>query len=108
MVLTRVLEASGLREGMNMKLRSASKMTPARGCSGCHRAVAAGKRCGDRRQNDAVAYERYFNAEDDYTRESALRNISRRCVTISVCWDAKIINAAGAANPGLRADVYSR
>ncbi len=83
-------------------------MTPARGCSRCHRAAAAGKRCGDRRQNDAGAYERYFNAEDDYTRESALQDISRRCVTISVCWDAKIINSAGAANSGLRADVYSR
>ncbi len=72
------------------------------------RAPAAGKRCGDRRQNDAGRHERYFNAEDDYTRESALQEHSRRCVTISVCWDAKIINSCRAANPGLRADVYSR
>ncbi len=41
-VLTRVLEASGLREGYEYETRSASKMTPARGCSrmsscGCRR-----------------------------------------------------------------------
>ncbi len=83
-------------------------MTPAADAAGCHRAPAAGKRCGDRRKMTLVAYERYFNAEDDYTREARYRNISRRCVTISVCWDARLSTAAGAANPGLRADVYSR
>ncbi len=90
---------------MNMKPRSASKIRPLADAAGCHRAVAAGKRCVIDAKMTLVAYERYFNAEDDTPAKARYRNISRRCVTISVCGTQRLSTAAGAANPGLRADV---
>lgn len=56
-----------------------------------------------------VAYERYFNAEDDYTRESALQeHIASVRNHIRFAGTQRLSTAAGAANSGLRADVYSR
>ena len=43
-----------------------------------------------------VAYERYFNAEDDYTREAALQEHIASGKTIFACSDVKIINSCRA------------
>ena len=108
-VLTRVLEAPVCVKGMNMKPRSASKMTPARGCSRMSTSVAAGKDVVIDAKMTLVAYEPYFNAEDDYTRESALQeHIASVRNHIRLLGRKRLSTAAGAANSGLRADVYSR
>ncbi|XNM61780.1 DNA recombination protein RmuC [Escherichia coli] len=71
-VLTRVLEASGLREGYEYETACQHRNhARSRGSLARHRAPAAGKRCAIDAKMTLVAYERYFNAEDDYTRESA-------------------------------------
>ncbi|WP_393969571.1 DNA recombination protein RmuC [Kluyvera intermedia] len=73
-VLTRVLEASGLREGheyetqVSINTDASSRMQPDVIVRLPHRkdVVVDAKMT-------LVAYERYFNAEDDYTREAALQ-----------------------------------
>ena len=72
-VLTRVLEASGLREGYEYETQvsiendARSRMQP-----DVIVRLPQGKDVVIDAKMTLVAYERYFNAEDDYTRESAL------------------------------------
>lgn len=70
-VMTRVLEASGLREGYEYETQ-VSIENDARGCSRIIVRLPQGKDVIDAKMT-LVAYERYFNAEDDYTRETALQ-----------------------------------
>ena len=73
-VLTRVLEASGLREGyeyqtqVSIETDNRSRMQP-----DVIVRLPQGKDVVIDAKMTLVAYERYFNAEDDYTRESALQ-----------------------------------
>jgi len=72
-ILTRVLEASGLREGheyqtqVNIQLENSSRMQP-----DVIIRLPQGKDVVIDAKMTLVAYERYFNAEDDTVRESAL------------------------------------
>jgi DNA recombination protein RmuC len=72
-VLTRVLEASGLREGYEYETQvsiendARSRMQP-----DVIVRLPQGKDVVIDAKMTLVAYERYFNADDDYTRESAL------------------------------------
>ncbi|NUU68783.1 DNA recombination protein RmuC [Enterobacteriaceae bacterium BIT-l23] len=72
-VLTRVLEASGLREGyeyqtqVNIQLDNRSRMQP-----DVIVRLPQGKDVVIDAKMTLVAWERYFNADDDYTRETAL------------------------------------
>lgn len=72
--MTRVLEASGLREGYEYETRvsiendACSRMQP-----DVIVRLPQGKDVVIDAKMTLVAYERYFNAEDDYTRESALQ-----------------------------------
>ncbi len=72
-VLARVLEASGLREGheyetqVNIQLADRSRMQP-----DVIVRLPQGKDVVIDAKMTLVAYERYFNAEDDYSRELAL------------------------------------
>lgn len=72
-ILTRVLEASGLREGheyqtqVNIQLENSSRMQP-----DVIIRLPQGKDVVIDAKMTLVAYERYFNAEDDAIRESAL------------------------------------
>ncbi|WP_029590738.1 DNA recombination protein RmuC [Franconibacter pulveris] len=72
-VLARVLEASGLREGheyetqVNIQLADRSRMQP-----DVIVRLPQGKDVVIDAKMTLVAYERYFNAEDDYTRDLAL------------------------------------
>lgn len=74
MVLTRVLEASGLREGyeyqtqVSIETDNRSRMQP-----DVIVRLPQGKDVVIDAKMTLVAYERYFNAEDDYTREVALQ-----------------------------------
>ncbi len=74
MVLTRVLEASGLREGyeyqtqVSIETDNRSRMQP-----DVIVRLPQGKDVVIDAKMTTVAYERYFNAEDDYTREVALQ-----------------------------------
>lgn len=73
-VLTRVLEASGLREGyeyqtqVSIETESRSRMQP-----DVIVRLPQGKDVVIDAKMTLVAYERYFNAEDDYAREAALQ-----------------------------------
>jgi DNA recombination protein RmuC len=73
-VLTRVLEASGLREGYEYETQvsiendARSRMQP-----DVIVRLPQGKDVVIDAKMTLVAYERYFNAEDDYIRESALQ-----------------------------------
>ncbi|EOL8984853.1 DNA recombination protein RmuC [Cronobacter turicensis] len=73
LVLARVLEASGLREGheyetqVNIQLADRSRMQP-----DVIVRLPQGKDVVIDAKMTLVAYERYFNAEDDYNREMAL------------------------------------
>ncbi|MDU1876296.1 DNA recombination protein RmuC [Citrobacter sp.] len=73
-VLTRVLEASGLREGheyetqVSIENDARSRMQP-----DVIVRLPQGKDVVIDAKMTLVAYERYFNAEDEYTRESALQ-----------------------------------
>lgn len=73
-VLTRVLEASGLREGYEYKTQvsiendARSRMQP-----DVIVRLPQGKDVVIDAKMTLVAYERYFNAEDEYTRETALQ-----------------------------------
>ncbi|WP_312952726.1 DNA recombination protein RmuC [Superficieibacter sp.] len=73
-VLTRVLEASGLREGyeyetqVSIETEARSRMQP-----DVIVRLPQGKDVVVDAKMTLVAYERYFNAEDDYTREAALQ-----------------------------------
>ena len=73
-VLTRVLEASGLREGyeyetqVSIENNARSRMQP-----DVIVRLPQGKDVVIDAKMTLVAYERYFNAEDEYTRESALQ-----------------------------------
>ncbi|MDV0377975.1 DNA recombination protein RmuC [Klebsiella grimontii] len=73
-VLTRVLEASGLREGheyqtqVSIETDNRSRMQP-----DVIVRLPQGKDVVIDAKMTLVAYERYFNAEDDYTREAALQ-----------------------------------
>ncbi|RXY41715.1 DNA recombination protein RmuC [Klebsiella pneumoniae] len=73
-VLTRVLEASGLREGyeyqtqVSIETDNRSRMQP-----DVIVRLPQGKDVVIDAKMTLVAYERYFNAEDDYTREVALQ-----------------------------------
>lgn len=73
-VLTRVLEASGLREGyeyetqVSMENDARSRMQP-----DVIVRLPQGKDVVIDAKMTLVAYERYFNAEDEYTRETALQ-----------------------------------
>lgn len=73
-VLTRVLEASGLREGYEYETQvsiendARSRMQP-----DVIVRLPQGKDVVIDAKMALVAYERYFNAEDEYTRESALQ-----------------------------------
>ena len=72
-ILTRVLEASGLREGheyqtqVNIQLENSSRMQP-----DVIIRLPQGKDVVIDAKMTLVAYERYFNADDDRVRESAL------------------------------------
>jgi len=72
-ILTRVLEASGLREGheyqtqVNIQLENSSRMQP-----DVIIRLPQGKDVVIDAKMTLVAYERYFNAEDDVVRENAL------------------------------------
>ena len=72
--MTRVLEASGLREGYEYETQvsiendARSRMQP-----DVIVRLPQGKDVVIDAKMTLVAYERYFNAEDDYTRESALQ-----------------------------------
>nr|WP_315302137.1 DNA recombination protein RmuC [Raoultella terrigena] len=73
-VLTRVLEASGLREGyeyqtqVSIETENRSRMQP-----DVIVRLPQGKDVVIDAKMTLVAYERYFNAEDDYAREAALQ-----------------------------------
>lgn len=73
-VLTRVLEASGLREGyeyetqVSIETENRARMQP-----DVIVRLPQGKDVVVDAKMTLVAYERYFNAEDDYTRELALQ-----------------------------------
>ncbi len=73
-MLTRVLEASGLREGyeyqtqVSIETEGRSRMQP-----DVIVRLPQGKDVVIDAKMTLVAYERYFNAEDDYTREAALQ-----------------------------------
>ena len=73
-VMTRVLEASGLREGYEYETQvsiendARSRMQP-----DVIVRLPQGKDVVIDAKMTLVAYERYFNAEDDYTRETALQ-----------------------------------
>lgn len=73
-VLTRVLEASGLREGyeyqtqVSIETESRARMQP-----DVIVRLPQGKDVVIDAKMTLVAYERYFNAEDEYTREAALQ-----------------------------------
>lgn len=73
-VLTRVLEASGLREGheyetqVSIETDTRSRMQP-----DVIVRLPQGKDVVVDAKMTLVAYERYFNAEEDYTREAALQ-----------------------------------
>ena len=73
-VLARVLEASGLREGyeyetqVSIETEARARMQP-----DVIVRLPQGKDVVVDAKMTLVAYERYFNAEDDYTRESALQ-----------------------------------
>lgn len=96
-MLTRVLEASGLREGyeyqtqVSIETEGRSRMQP-----DVIVRLPQGKDVVIDAKMTLVAYERYFNAEDDYTREAALQGISPRCGTIFACSGVKIINSCRA------------
>ncbi len=74
MVLTRVLEASGLREGyeyqtqVSIETEARARMQP-----DVIVRLPQGKDVVIDAKMTLVAYERYFNAEDEYTREAALQ-----------------------------------
>lgn len=73
-VLTRVLEASGLREGYEYETQvSIETDTRARMQPDVIVRLPQGKDVVVDAKMTLVAYERYFNAEDDYTRELALQ-----------------------------------
>ncbi|MEB4677411.1 DNA recombination protein RmuC [Enterobacteriaceae bacterium G50] len=73
-VLTRVLEASGLREGYEYETQvSIETETRARMQPDVIVRLPQGKDVVVDAKMTLVAYERYFNAEDDYTRELALQ-----------------------------------
>ncbi|MCS2146999.1 DNA recombination protein RmuC [Scandinavium manionii] len=73
-VLTRVLEASGLREGHEYQTQvSIETDTRARMQPDVIVRLPQGKDVVIDAKMTLVAYERYFNAEDDYTREAALQ-----------------------------------
>ncbi|MCW9572284.1 DNA recombination protein RmuC [Klebsiella oxytoca] len=73
-VLTRVLEASGLREGheyqtqVSIETENRARMQP-----DVIVRLPQGKDVVIDAKMTLVAYERYFNADDDYTREAALQ-----------------------------------
>ena len=73
-VLTRVLEASGLRQGYEYETQvSIETDTRARMQPDVIVRLPQGKDVVIDAKMTLVAYERYFNAEDEYTRESALQ-----------------------------------
>lgn len=73
-VLTRVLEASGLREGYEYQTQvSIETDNRARMQPDVIVRLPQGKDVVIDAKMTLVAYERYFNAEDDYTREAALQ-----------------------------------
>ncbi len=73
-VLTRVLEASGLREGHEYQTQvSIETDTRTRMQPDVIVRLPQGKDVVIDAKMTLVAYERYFNAEDDYTREAALQ-----------------------------------
>nr|WP_318384877.1 DNA recombination protein RmuC [uncultured Enterobacter sp.] len=73
-VLTRVLEASGLRQGHEYETQvSIETDTRARMQPDVIVRLPQGKDVVIDAKMTLVAYERYFNAEDEYTRESALQ-----------------------------------
>lgn len=73
-VLTRVLEASGLREGHEYQTQvSIETDTRARMQPDVIVRLPQGKDVVIDAKMTLVAYERYFNADDDYTREAALQ-----------------------------------
>lgn len=90
-VLTRVLEASGLREGYEYETQVSiendvrSRMQP-----DVIVRLPQGKDVVIDAKMTLVAYERYFNAQDDYTRENALQSTLPRCVITFVCSGGRI------------------
>ena len=72
MVLTRVLEASGLREGHEYETGKYSGRRAKPHAAGCDCASAAGQDVVVDAKMTLVAYERYFNAEDKVTRDRAI------------------------------------
>jgi DNA recombination protein RmuC len=107
-VLTRVLEASGLREGYEYETQvsiendARSRMQP-----DVIVRLPQGKDVVIDAKMTLVAYERYFNAEDDYTRESALQEHIASVRNHIRLLGRKTISSCRAALAGLCADVYS-
>ena len=100
-VLTRVLEASGLREGyeyqtqVSIETDTRSRMQP-----DVIVRLPQGKDVVIDAKMTLVAYERYSTLKMTTHVKARYRNISRRCVTISVAGTQRLSTAAGAANSG--------
>ena len=94
-VLTRVLEASGLREGyeyqtqVSIETDNRSRMQP-------DVIVRLPQGRGDRRQNDRSPMSAISTPKTTTPAKSRCRNTLPRCETIFACWDARIINSCPA------------
>ena len=93
-VLTRVLEASGLREGYEYETQvsiendARSRMQP-----DVIVRLPQGKDVVIDAKMTLSPMNAILTPKTTTPAKARYRNISRRCVTISVCWDAKIINS---------------
>lgn len=89
-VLSRVLEASGLREGheyetqVNVRVDHQSRMQP-----DVIVRLPQGKDVVIDAKMSLIAYERYFNGEDEAEREAALSEHIACCAATFACWAAR-------------------
>lgn len=93
-VLSRVLEASGLREGheyetqVNVRVDHQSRMQP-----DVIVRLPQGKDVVIDAKMSLIAYERYFNGEDEVEREAALSEHIACCAATFACWAARTISS---------------
>ena len=93
-VLSRVLEASGLREGheyetqVNVRVDHQSRMQP-----DVIVRLPQGKDVVIDAKMSLIAYERYFNGEDEAEREAALSEHIASLRATSACWAARTISS---------------
>ncbi|MFP1497019.1 DNA recombination protein RmuC [Escherichia coli] len=91
-VLTRVLEAPVCVKGMNEEARSASKMTPARGCSRMSSCGCQGKDVVIDAKMTLVWPVTLLTPKTTTPAKARYRNIAS-VRNHMPCWDAKIINS---------------